>query len=218
MSIFVAGLDLGQAQDFTAMVIVQAEGTQYDQLLVGLPLTKCDVRFIDRYDLGTRYEDIAVDVGKRLGKVPKPHYLAVDETGVGRPVMEMLSYLRPHGITITGTGQPRLTAPMHATIPKRDLVSSVQVALQNKILRIADNLKHADLLIRELLAFRANISETGHDTYSAWREKDHDDLVLACSLAIWFAREVIATGYEREMQRRAEAFMPYVGDYRISEI
>ena len=107
---------------------------------------------------------------------------------------------------------------MHATIPKRDLVSSVQVALQNKILRIADNLKHADLLIRELLAFRANISETGHDTYSAWREKDHDDLVLACSLAIWFAREVIATGYEREMQRRAEAFMPYVGDYRISEI
>ena len=25
----------------------------------------------------------------------------------------------------------------------------------------------------------------GHDSYEAWREKDHDDLVLATSLAVW---------------------------------
>jgi hypothetical protein len=179
MSIFVTGLDLGQLSDFTAMVIVQAEGTRYDQRLVGLPLTKCDVRFIDRYDLGTRYEDIAVDVGKRLRQVPLPRYLAVDETGVGRPVVEMLAYLQPYGITITGGGEPTLLAPMRARVPKRDLVSSAQVALQNKVLRISSKLKSADLLTRELLAFRAKISDAGHDTYSAWREKDHDDLVLA---------------------------------------
>src|ERR1039458_6128982 len=104
MPIFVMGLDLGQAQDFTANVICEAEGTQYGFGLIGLPMVRCDVRYIDRYNLGTRYEDIAVDVGKRLAKVPKPHYLVVDETGVGRPVMEMLSYLGPHGITITGSG------------------------------------------------------------------------------------------------------------------
>ena len=45
MPIFVMGLDLGQAQDFTAQVICQATGTQYDTHLVGLPLTQCDVRY-----------------------------------------------------------------------------------------------------------------------------------------------------------------------------
>jgi hypothetical protein len=204
MSIFVTGLDLGQVSDFTAMVIVQAEGTRYDQRLVGLPLTRCDVRYIDRYDLNTKYEDISLDVGKRFSKIPKPRYLVVDETGVGRPVMEMLAYLQPYGITITGGGEPTLIAPMRARVPKRDLVSSAQVALQNKVLRISSKLKSAELLTRELLAFRAKISETGHDTYSAWREKDHDDLVLACSMAVWFSREVIAANYHREIARRAD--------------
>ena len=67
--VFVMGLDLGQAQDFTAAVIVQAEGTQYDARLVGLPLVSCDVRYIERYDLGTPYADIAADVGKRIIKI-----------------------------------------------------------------------------------------------------------------------------------------------------
>jgi hypothetical protein len=157
MSIFVMGLDLGQAQDFTAQVICQATGTQYDSHLVGLPLTQCDVRHIDRYDLGTRYTDIAVDVGKRLRQVPQPRYLVIDETGVGRGVLEMFSGLGAHGITITGTGQATLTAPMHVHVPKRDLVSTAQVALQNGVLKIGRNLKHADTLVKELLPFRTKI-------------------------------------------------------------
>ena len=215
MSIFVTGLDLGQAQDFTAMVIVDARGTQYDARLEGLPLVQCDVRFIHRYDLGTRYEEIATDVGQRIKKVPLPNYLVVDETGVGRPVMEMLARYGPHGITITGGNKATLVAPMHANVPKRDLVSAAQVALQNKVLRIA-KMPNADILIRELLAFRAKISDSGHDTYSAWREKDHDDLVLACSMAVWFSREVIATNYHREIARRNDAMV--CGEYRISVI
>ena len=104
---------------------------------------------------------------------------------------------------------------MHANVPKRDLVSAAQVALQNKVLRIA-KMPNADILIRELLAFRAKISDSGHDTYSAWREKDHDDLVLACSMAVWFSREVIATNYHREIERRNDAMA--CREYTISVI
>ena len=223
--VFVMGLDLGQAQDFTAAVIVQAEGTQYDARLAGLPLVTCDVRYIERYDLGTPYQDIAADIGKRLVKIPKPRWLVVDETGVGRPVLEMIDKEMfaareslPHGITIVGNGQPTLTDNRHAHVPKRDLVSSAQVALQNKVLRIARSLKHADMLVKELLAFRAKISDSGHDTYSAWRERDHDDLVLACSMAVWFAREVIGAMAKAEMKRRADLAAPHVNDYQISVI
>src|SRR5918994_323586 len=47
------------------------------------------------------------------------------------------------------------------------------------------------LLREELLTFRRKVSlATGHDTYEHWRESDHDDLVLACALACWWARRV----------------------------
>ncbi len=70
-------------------------------------------------------------------------------------------------------------------VPKRDLVSSVAVLLQTGRLRIPRNLPNADVLERELVRFRAKISLSGHDTYEAWREADHDDLVLAVALACW---------------------------------
>jgi hypothetical protein len=42
----------------------------------------------------------------------------------------------------------------------------------------------------ELLNFRVTINlATGYDRYEAWREGDHDDLVLAAALAVWSARK-----------------------------
>jgi hypothetical protein len=39
-----------------------------------------------------------------------------------------------------------------------------------------------------LLHFRAKIdSLTAHSSYGAWKEGQHDDLVLAVALAVWFA-------------------------------
>ncbi len=44
----------------------------------------------------------------------------------------------------------------------------------------------ADTLKRELLTFRVKINiATSHDSYDAWREGDHDDLVLAVAMACW---------------------------------
>jgi hypothetical protein len=52
----------------------------------------------------------------------------------------------------------------------------------------------AEILVRELLNFRVKISDLGHDTYNAWRESEHDDLVLAVAIAAWVAELVIASG------------------------
>jgi hypothetical protein len=44
-------------------------------------------------------------------------------------------------------------------------------------------------LKKELLNFKRKINlNTAHDSYEHWREGDHDDLVLATSLAVWFCR------------------------------
>jgi len=35
---------------------------------------------------------------------------------------------------------------------------------------------------------------TGHDSYEAWREGDHDDLVLAVAMACWTGERYLRKG------------------------
>jgi hypothetical protein len=71
-------------------------------------------------------------------------------------------------------------------VPKRNLVSALQAALQTGTLKIASSLKLAEVLREELLNFRVKIDlRTAHDSYEHWREGDHDDLVLAAAMAVW---------------------------------
>jgi hypothetical protein len=44
--------------------------------------------------------------------------------------------------------------------------------------KVADALPSQDVLVKETLNFRMKINiSTAHDSYEAWREGDHDDLV-----------------------------------------
>jgi hypothetical protein len=58
--------------------------------------------------------------------------------------------------------------------------------MQSRQLKIAQDMPLADTLKKELLNFKVKINiATGHDSYEAWREGDHDDLVLAVAMACW---------------------------------
>ena len=72
-------------------------------------------------------------------------------------------------------------------VPKRDLVSVLQVLFQTGRIKIAPSLPLGSVLVQELMNFRAKITAAGNDTYEAWRERDHDDLVLALAIAAWYA-------------------------------
>jgi hypothetical protein len=62
----------------------------------------------------------------------------------------------------------------------------VQVLLQSGRLKVAAKLALGPLLQSEMLNFRVKIDPvTAHDSYSAWRENDHDDLVLSVAMAVW---------------------------------
>jgi hypothetical protein len=91
-------------------------------------------------------------------------------------------------ITITGGDSVTKAEGGGLRVPKRDLASAPLVLMQNKQLKIAEGLELAPVLKRELLNFKVKINiATGHDSYEAWREGDHDDLVLAGALAAWAA-------------------------------
>jgi hypothetical protein len=182
------GLDLGQAKDYTALCILERHGDDERAIF--------HARHLQRFALGTKYPAIVVQVREMLLRAPlypaeSFPVLAVDATGVGTPVVDMLrqenlaASLR--AVTITG-GDTATRAAGVERVPKRELVSTVQVALQTGRLKIAQNLPEAATLVRELQNFQVKITDSAHDTYGAWREGTHDDLVLAAALALWVGK------------------------------
>jgi hypothetical protein len=210
----IVGVDLGQQRDFTAITVVERgyvpRGKLYNadywykgrEIYAAREPVKLEyhVRHLERPALGTSYVDVVeriILLLKSLGD--EELVLTVDMTGVGRPVADMLKrrleewleqdrnvYLNTAWITITGGDSVTKAEGGGIRVPKRDLASAPLVLMQNKQLKIAEGLQLADTLRRELLNFKVKINiATGHDSYEAWREGDHDDLVLAVAMACW---------------------------------
>lgn len=191
MSHYFIGLSLGQAQEHTALALMQrlplAEGPSFQ------------VRHLQRYPIGSSYPSMAADLAQSLQREPfrssRPR-LAIDATTVGRPVVEMFKRqrlpvtLRPVLIT---AGDKVTHEDGFTRIAKRDLVGLVQVALQTRTLRIAATLKDASTLVSELQNFRIKVTESTGDAFLAWREGAHDDLVLAVALALWEGQQAGVT-------------------------
>ena len=77
--------------------------------------------------------------------------------------------------------------------PKVELVGTLQVLLQTRRLQIADALVDAPVLVRELETFRAAPPVLRGETVESWRERDHDDLVLAVAVAAWLGELALVT-------------------------
>jgi hypothetical protein len=202
------GLDLGQAADYSALAILEAQGQDSAR--------EYHCRHLQRWPLKTPYPAIVADTAKiiRSEELKGQHcpVLAIDATGVGAPVVDLfkeeLKQVRGRGANyrpasvvdlfpIQITGGDQVTHEGGFTrIPKRDLVSTAQVALQSERLKVSTQLSEAEILTKELQNFQVKISlDTAHDSYGAWREGTHDDLVLAVCLALWQAEK----GVDRTM-------------------
>jgi hypothetical protein len=239
---YIVSVDLGKSQDYTAVVIVECESNPNTA-------TTYAVRHLERYPIGTRYEDIRDSVCALMVRPPVfgASMLALDATGVGNSVRELfepdtlerdyhalgllpgdhhcrmcgdewvsvsdatayvrksdaddqvaraaarvlaLGDLERYPIIITGGAAvtfDRMTGSYN--VPKRDLVSVTQLALQGGRLLIAQALPLAGLLRAELEGFRAKPTAAGHETYEA-REGEHDDIVLALAQAVWVGERV----------------------------
>ena len=181
---WLVGLDLGQRHDWTAAAVVEQGRAR-----AGAPACYA-VRQLDRIRQES-YPDVVDGVAALLARPALAGAdLVVDETGVGAAVADLMAgrRLRPRRVTITAGSVPARDGARF-TVPKRDLVSTVAVLLESRRLTVAEGLDLARTLIEELHNFTAKIGLAGHDTYGAaddWREGNHDDLVLAVALAVWF--------------------------------
>ena len=209
---YLLGVDLAQSSDYTALCVLERSEVDTGRMrpnpvllrvptMQGIPqrLSVTEhhyaARHLKRLPIGTPYpaqvariKALSDRLRTETGTAP---LLVADATGVGRPVLDMLrgAELSPAAVTITG-GDTVSRDREDYRVPKRDLVSIVQVLLQSDRLKIAEALAEAQTLTSELLAFKVSISLKGHDSYGndvgPWRENPHDDMVLAVALACWY--------------------------------
>jgi hypothetical protein len=95
-------------------------------------------------------------------------------------------------VTITAGHEVTLSEAGRFRVPKKELVGVLQVLLPARRLRIAQSLPEAAILAKELETFQVKITEAANETFGAWREGQHDDLVLACGLAAWAGEKGLA--------------------------
>lgn len=117
--------------------------------------------------------------------------LVIDYTCVGRPVVDLAEDrgLDQIGISITcGNASSWNDERTRARVPKRDLINLMQVYAQDDRLKIAKGLSSGSIIAQELQDFKVKIDiKTAHDSYGAWREGAHDDLILSIAIALWTA-------------------------------
>src|SRR5262249_42130611 len=131
---YYVGLDLGQAADFTALAVLErpegsGEGSAYS------------LRHLRRYPLGTPYTQVVPAVVRLVGLPPLKGQvtLVVDQTGVGRAVVDLLrreAECRLVPVTITAGQQVTVAEDGSRHVPKKELVSCLQLLLQSRRLKV----------------------------------------------------------------------------------
>jgi hypothetical protein len=189
------GLDLGQSQDYSALCALQ-ETTKPRQPIALFkwdePERQWACRLLRRWPLGSSYTAISRDVVTLVSKPPlaKQSVLVVDNGGPGRPVCDLLRAAQPPvqliALGICAGDSVKFTKEHGLTVAKARLIVNLQCLLQMHRLTFAAGLAEAATLQRELANYRVKVTASANEVFNA-REGQHDDLVLAVSLAAWYA-------------------------------
>jgi hypothetical protein len=185
---YFVGLDLGQAQEYTAVAALE-RWRELDPEGSGRQVNFFAVRYLERFALGTSYTAVGERLAELFGAPPlASSTLVVDQTAVGRPVVQMLKgagiHARFRPITMT-VGHHAGSTKGSKLVPRKEIVSTLQVLLQSRRIKVAEALPEAALLVQELANFKAKVSLAADDGLESWREGPHDDLVLAVAIAAW---------------------------------
>jgi hypothetical protein len=186
---YVGGLSLGPPGMFTGLTVLEKRcrvgkfGYESDRTYA--------VRHLARFPPGTPYAQVVEALRKVFADEPvKGGSLAIDQTGVGQPVFESVRDAKTgasvYGLTVTAGHAAAPDERGGWLVPKKDLAGVLQVLLQEKRLKVAPALEEAATLASELQQFQLKSIPLDPSAVE-WRERPHDDLVLAVAAAAWRA-------------------------------
>jgi hypothetical protein len=227
---FTVGLDLGQVSDPSAIAILDERietkrSMGLDDSRIMNPGREIisrvyHLRHLERPPLGTAYTEIVRGMVDLMNNpmLEGQSDLIVDATGVGRPVIQVMqeSGLRPIPVIIT-FGEAGKDIVMgedgYFRVPKVDIMSSLQVLFGSRRLQYPEELRDKEgtnlvpVWLQEMERFRMKTTKSGNMTYEAWRETDHDDIVLSIAIQCWWI--IYSRPKEEERRLIEEPEEPY---------
>jgi hypothetical protein len=179
------GVDLGQAQDYTAIVVIERAELRFAErdpvTMSFLEETRYAVRHAERIALGSPYPEVVEQVRRMVKREPLAGQVKVivDATGVGAPVVDLLKKAELGcpviPVIITG-GDTESTDGARYRVPKKDLLAGLQVAFQRRRLRLSARLGALEQLMEELRGMRVRMTADGGSGLAAggmtiWRSR-----------------------------------------------
>jgi hypothetical protein len=189
------GLDIGRAQDFSALSIVARKWftPSSEDLDPKKFMARYYVMYMRRFELNTPYEIVEQEVA-RLWKMPEllgsRNYCLGDMTGVGAPVLEGIrkKHVPIIGIVITGGATVSQPEPNEYHVPKEALVTQLVKLAQTGRLKVMKGVNYQHEFREELGAFGYKINRASSTlSYESIENSVHDDLVVSVALATWYA-------------------------------
>ena len=182
---FFLGLDLGQRCDHSALVVLERTfeltGVFDHANYIHETAARLYLRHAERFPLHFPYLAIPQAIKSTFPSLdpaayqaaPAPKTLAIDATGVGAPVVEIIHRAQLHAtilpITITSGAEPN-----GYNVPRAALLSNLRILLETGLLRLTPQVPHFGQLFKELKTLSA-----------AGPRPQHDDLAFALALAAW---------------------------------
>ena len=182
---YVMGLDLGQPGEPTGFAVLEWPATDDPN-----PEMAYHLRHLQRFPPGASFQTILDAVADRAGQPPlKGAPVVVDVTAVGHQIVSRLhkTIQRAYPVVIGAGHTAQWVEHIGRMVPKKELVTALQLALQARRLKVAPDLPDADLLTSELAAFRLRKVTLAETEAPEWRVGSNDDLVFAVALACWWA-------------------------------
>ena len=186
-------LDAGQRRDHSALAVLCLDWVAHGQCRITyehLFEPKLEIRFLKRFPIGLSYEKLYELLKDRLQELDpalklRAKQLIIDAGGPGPPLVDRLrANLSKHvtikPVIITGGKGANTLAGGYTGVPRRTIVSNLQLLLAAKTLKCDTTLDGWSLLKEELLELSGNDTQPADNTA-------HDDLAIATGLAAWAA-------------------------------
>lgn len=191
------GLDLGERQDHSALVVLDTIWEQKGRCheTYGYKFAPVlTIRSMERFPLNTGYQNVPRIVGDRVRQIeerqrtsyqPADIELIVDAGGPGGPMVDMLRATAPNNVKVlpvmitSGAAESSLSGGFHG-VPRRDLITRLIQMMTSGCLQCPAAMPNATIWQNELLSLGGSNTHPG-------RASEHDDITVAAALAAWAA-------------------------------
>lgn len=180
MSIFIAGLSLGLADDYTTLAVVETFGEYEISKIYNL-------RHLERFK-GIFSDKLAEQVAGFMSKKPLEENTSIVNAHGFEP---KLAKAKLHSMTVNVIEDDTVIREESSyRVTKKELSANLQFLFIAERLRVKQNLPLSNIFIKKLLNYRLKDNSHDHENQKVSKEPNHDDLVLALALACWYGQKI----------------------------